>query len=250
MESYNDLKKLAIGTATFGMNYGTFNSFGQIDINQANQILALAMDKNIDTIDTAISYGESEQVLGSIGVQNWKIISKIPSVEISTASISQWVDSQVNESLKRLNIPKIYALLLHDPGQLRKPHGSKTWSALCELKKRKRVSKIGYSIYDPSELDDLWTDFKPDIIQAPFNLIDRRMLTSGWLNKLHNSNCEVHVRSVFLQGLLLSKTSNMPKFFKVWSSLWDNYIEWQAAENVSPLEACMGIRFISLKFLK
>ena len=41
MESYNDLKKLAIGTATFGMNYGTFNSFGQIDINQANQILAL-----------------------------------------------------------------------------------------------------------------------------------------------------------------------------------------------------------------
>ena len=101
----------------------------------------------------------------------------------------------------------------------------------------KRVSKIGYSIYDPSELDDLWTDYKPDIIQAPFNLIDRRMLTSGWLNKLHNSNCEVHVRSVY-KDFFLSKTSNMPKFFKVWSSL-DNYI-WQAAENVSPLEACKG----------
>ena len=71
-ESYTDLKKLAIGTATFGMNYGTFNSFGQIDTNQANQILALVMDKNIDTIDTAISYGESEKVLGSIGVRNWK----------------------------------------------------------------------------------------------------------------------------------------------------------------------------------
>ena len=239
-ESYTDLKKLAIGTATFGMNYGTFNSFGQIDTNQANQILALAIDKNIDTIDTAISYGESEKVLGSIGVQNWKIISKIPPVEIGTASISQWVDSQVNESLKRLNIPKIYALLLHQPEQLRKPYGSKIWSALCELKKQKRVSKIGYSIYDPSELDDLWTEFKPDIIQAPFNLIDRRMLTSGWLNKLHDRNCEVHVRSVFLQGLLLSKTSNMPKFFKAWSSLWDNYIEWQAAQNISPLEACMG----------
>jgi len=235
-----NLKKIAIGTATFGMNYGAFNSSGQINQDQAGRILTLAKDKNINTIDTAISYGESEQVLGFVGVQNWKIISKIPPVEISTQSISRWMDSQVEQSLKRLKVPRIYGLLLHDPGQLNQSYGQKIWSALCELKEKKRVSKIGYSIYDPSELDCLWKNFRPDIIQAPFNLIDRRMLTSGWLDKLHNSNCEVHVRSVFLQGLLLSKLSDSPKFFKTWRPLWDKYIEWQKAENVLPLEACMG----------
>ena len=42
-----------------------------------------------------------------------------------------------------------------------------------------------------------------DIVQAPFNLIDRRLIETGWLEKLNMSNIEVHCRSCFLQGLLL-----------------------------------------------
>ena len=37
------------------------------------------------------------------------------------------------------------------------------------------VEKIGISIYDPSELEQLMNLFKFDIVQAPLNIIDRRL---------------------------------------------------------------------------
>ena len=60
-----------------------------------------------------------------------------------------------------------------------------------------------------------------DIIQAPMSLLDRRLEQSGWLQKLSNLNIELHARSVFLQGLLLSPRNTIPKKFEKWGSLWD-----------------------------
>ncbi len=233
-------KKLAIGTANFGMKYGTFNASGQINFKQVKLIAKLALERNLDTLDTAISYGESESVLGSIGVSKWKIVTKIPPITNNIQFVDEWLYSQVQESLLRLKVPKIHGLLLHAPSQLRQAHGHKIWSIMLDLKEKQIVSKIGYSIYNPSELDDLWKDFRPDIVQSPLNLIDRRLYTSGWLDKLHNNGCEVHARSIFLQGLLLSKNIRMPNFFKKWQPLFKLYYQWLEKENLTPLEACLS----------
>ena len=102
------------------------------------------------------------------------------------------------------------------------------------------VDKIGYSIYDPAELDLLWSDFQPDIIQAPYNILDRRLKTSGWLQQLHDANVEVHVRSVFLQGLLLMKKERRPNKFERWNHLWNRWDQWLDVNKISALEACLG----------
>ena len=109
-----------------------------------------------------------------------------------------------------------------------------------DLKKKKLVDKIGFSIYAPEELDKLYVDFHPDIIQAPFNIFDQRLETSGWLEKLHNSGVEVHIRSVFLQGLLLISAKDRPIEFKRWAYLWKILDKWLAEEGLTPLEACIG----------
>lgn len=113
------------------------------------------------------------------------------------------------------------------------------YNFLLELKNKSLVDKIGISIYSVEELEKLPEKFKFDIVQAPFNILDRSLETSGWLDRLHSKGIEIHVRSAFLQGLLLFSKSDRPKKFNRWNYLWEEWHNWLEKESVSPLEACM-----------
>jgi aryl-alcohol dehydrogenase-like predicted oxidoreductase len=112
------MSRLALGTVQFGMTYGIANQQGKINFVSATEILEYAYASGIDTLDTAIAYGDSEQCLGSIGVKSWKVISKLPKMPESTPDILNWVNQKVHGSLTRLQLPKLYGLLLHHPEQL------------------------------------------------------------------------------------------------------------------------------------
>ena len=232
--------KIALGTVQFGLEYGVANQKGQVFEYEAKKIIEYAKEHNIDTIDTAIGYGDSEQCLGGIGVKNWDIITKIPEIPQNCKDINSWIDDQFMESLNRLKVNNVKGLMLHRPMQLVDSIGQEIWLKMKDLKKNNLVDKIGFSIYDPEELDKLYDDFHPDIIQAPFNIFDQRLETSGWLEKLHNSGVEVHIRSVFLQGLLLISAKDRPIEFKRWAYLWKILDKWLAEEGLTPLEACIG----------
>ena len=232
--------KIALGTVQFGLEYGVANQKGQVFEYEAKKIIEYAKEHNIDTIDTAIGYGDSEQCLGGIGVKNWDIITKIPEIPQNCKDINSWIDDQFMESLNRLKVNNVKGLMLHQPMQLVDSIGQEIWLKMKDLKKNNLVDKIGFSIYDPEELDKLYDDFHPDIIQAPFNIFDQRLETSGWLEKLHNSGVEVHIRSVFLQGLLLISAKDRPIEFKRWAYLWKILDKWLAEEGLTPLEACIG----------
>ena len=60
---------LALGAVQFGLPYGISNSTGQVTLNAAESIISYATSKGIDTIDTAILYGDSETCLGKVGVK-------------------------------------------------------------------------------------------------------------------------------------------------------------------------------------
>jgi Aldo/keto reductase family. len=96
------------------------------------------------------------------------------------------------------------------------------------------------SIYNPEELDTLVDKFQVDIVQAPFNILDRRLQTTGWLSRLYEEKVEVHVRSIFLQGLLLMDQGMRPQMFTRWQPLWDQWDNWLREESLTPLEACLG----------
>jgi aryl-alcohol dehydrogenase-like predicted oxidoreductase len=232
--------KIVLGTVQFGLEYGIANQKGQVFEYEAKKIIEYAKEHNIDTIDTAIGYGDSEQCLGGIGVKNWDIITKIPEIPQNCKDINSWIDDQFMESLNRLKVNNVKGLMLHQPMQLVDSIGQEIWLKMKDLKKNNLVDKIGFSIYDPEELDKLYDDFHPDIIQAPFNIFDQRLETSGWLEKLHNSGVEVHIRSVFLQGLLLISAKDRPIEFKRWAYLWKILDKWLAEEGLTPLEACIG----------
>jgi aryl-alcohol dehydrogenase-like predicted oxidoreductase len=230
--------RLSIGTAQFGLEYGVQNS-GKVPIKEVGEILKLAQRHQINTLDTAILYGDSEKVLGEVGIDNWQTISKIPELQGGCKDITKWVFNSIEMSLKRLKINQLYGLLLHHPKDLIGVSGEKLFLALQSCKDLGMVRKIGISIYDTSELDVILPRYNVDIVQSPFNVLDRRLEESGWLERLHSSGTEIHIRSVFLQGLLLMNRGNRPELFNRWDLLWDDWENWLEQNQISSLRACL-----------
>lgn len=231
--------KLALGTAQFGLPYGINNRAGQVSVAEGRAILEHARVRGVDTLDTAIAYGTSEARLGEMGVRPWRIVTKMPSVAAADTDIGTKVDTLVRGSLERLGVTQLAGLLLHRSSDLLGPDGAALFRALVHLREQGVVQKIGVSIYDPAELDALCSTYQFDLVQAPFNLLDRRLVASGWLDRLADSGTEVHVRSVFLQGLLLMEPSKRPVYFAPWARLWSALESWLDREGLPALHACL-----------
>lgn len=235
----NPFSRLALGTVQFGQNYGIANQHGQITSDEAKAILEHARASGMNMLDTAIGYGDSETRLGEIGIQGWQVVSKLPAIPENCSDIPQWVMDAVNESMQRLKVKHLYGLLLHRPQHLLEKNGDKLYRALQQLKQDGLVEKIGISIYAPSELDALCGRFQFDLVQAPFNILDRRLIDTGWLTRLAELGTELHVRSVFLQGLLLMSSTARPKKFAPWDQLWFDWNSWLNINGLTSLQACL-----------
>ncbi len=234
------MSKLSLGTAQFGLTYGIANQSGQVPKNEAIQILDLLKKRGIGSLDTAMTYGESELVLGSIGVDEFDVITKLPKLPSGILNINDWVDSQISSALVRMNLNSVYGILLHDPQDLLREEGRLLTRSLANQKSRGVASKVGVSIYDPDDLAWITNLMDVDIIQAPLNLIDRRLERSGWLNKLYSNGVEIYTRSAFLQGLLLMTMENIPNKFSPWMNLFRSWHRLLREKNLDPAEVCLS----------
>jgi len=234
------MSRLVLGTVQFGIPYGISNQQGKVSLDSATEILNYAYIAGINSLDTAIAYGDSENCLGQIGVKDWQVVSKLPELPIETKDVLSWVRKSVKGSLQRLQTSGLYGLLLHRPQQLLSPLGQELYNALNLLKEEKLVNKIGISIYSSTELEELFDCFSFDLVQAPFNIFDRSIKQSGWLTRLKSLGIEIHVRSIFLQGLLLMNPSNRPAYFNHWQPIWTEWEHWLNTNNLTALQACLS----------
>ncbi|SFC23995.1 aldo/keto reductase [Pseudoalteromonas denitrificans] len=205
--------KLVLGTVQLGLDYGVSNQLGQVSVNQAHEILKTALNLGINTFDTAAAYGNSETILGSFLPQDSKIISKLPPQVNNAQSIEQLL----NCSFDKLQVSQLHALMLHDADLLIK--NPDILLQLKKLKKDKKITKIGASFYFPEQLEAC-LEFDLDIIQIPANILDQRFIKAGLLNKLKEKGIEIHVRSVFLQGLLLMNIAELSEYFHQFKILY------------------------------
>jgi aryl-alcohol dehydrogenase-like predicted oxidoreductase len=168
------------------------------------------------------------------------VTSKLPPIPDGHTALRGWVEESIRTSLSRLGVSALHAILLHNPADILSDPGDELYESLQLAKRRGLVRKIGVSVYGPEDLDALWRRYTFDLVQAPFSIMDRRLQTSGWLSRLHRDGVETHVRSVFLQGLLLMDAERRPARFGKWNALWREWHEWLASQSLSPLEACLG----------
>tara|TARA_B110000027_G_C16122555_1_gene304287 strand:- start:22855 stop:23703 length:849 start_codon:yes stop_codon:yes gene_type:complete len=197
--------KIGLGTVQFGLEYGINNIRGITSNIEIKKILNVLDSNKISLIDTAKAYGKSEMSLGLHDLSSFKIVSKYrPTLEFGT------IENQLNDSLLKLKINSIYGYLAHDPISLLT--NNLEWNDLNCLKKKGKIKKIGFSISKTSHLKKiLEKGIIPDLIQVPYNYFDNRF--EKYIKYLSLKGCEIHVRSIFLQGLFFSNINSLNKFF-------------------------------------
>ncbi|MDA7665943.1 aldo/keto reductase [Verrucomicrobia bacterium] len=213
------IEKIALGSVQFGMDYGISNKNGRTSFAEVSKIIKYARDMGICTIDTSSLYGTSETVLGSQNLDRFKLISKFPFVKNNRE-----IKGQLAASLHNLKLNNIYGFLAHRPSCLLE--NSTIWQTLIELKNQNLIKKIGFSVYTPVELMKLIdSGFFPDLVQLPYNLVDKRF--SNLIDELALNNVEIHTRSAYLQGLFFRNPQELPSYFdpikEILSKLHDKF---------------------------
>ena len=229
--------KLVIGSAQLGMNYGLFDN-KKTSRKEFKKIEKLVLKSKINFIDTAVSYGDSENIIGNSKLKNLHIITNIKIPNKKNIHIKKWVVEEISKSLIKLNINRIYGVLIHDYRDLLGKYGKNYLLSLQELKRKKIIKKIGISVYDSQEIQKIWKFWKPDIIQVPFNPLDNRILDTGWVDILKKFKVKIFVRSIFLQGLLINENSSS-RINKNYEILLNKFRNWCYKNNVSLLKACL-----------
>lgn len=242
--------KIVLGAAQIGMNYGLFNN-KKISKSQFKKIEKKIFSSGyIKYIDTANTYGKSEKIIGSSKLKNLKIITKVSLPKKKIKDVEIFIGKKIKKTLNNLNKKKIYGILFHNSNDLLKSEGKLLLKYLLVLKKKKIIKKIGISIYSPLELNKIWKFWKPDIVQAPLNILDNRIINSGWINILVKNKVKIFARSCFLKGLLLSDYNKL-KISKSSKFLLNKFNNWCLANNISKVKACLDFvrQFTKIEFV-
>ena len=236
----NMCSRLMLGTVQFGGDYGVSNSTGQVTVSEMKSILDLAYSHNISKLDTANDYGNSEERLGEYNITGWQTVSKLNSIPSKAVDYNNYIDQKVKTCLSKLKIKSLEGLLLHDAGNISGSKGQLVYKGLINQKIKGQVKKIGISTYDPEEACEIAEKFKIDIVQLPYNIFDQRLIRTGSLKRLKELRVEVHIRSIFLQGLLLMPKDSRPKYHMRWTNYLGKWDTWKTENNLSPLQACLA----------
>jgi aryl-alcohol dehydrogenase-like predicted oxidoreductase len=232
------MNRIVLGGAQLGLPYGILNGGETLSREEVARILNTAVDHGIDSIDTAIAYGQSESIIGETSQNRFNIISKLPPLPVDISNVSEWVHSQVQGSLSRLKCTSLDALLLHRPQDLTGAQGAELYAAIGSLMAEKMIHRFGVSIYSPDDLEGIIGTFDIHVVQAPLNVFNRRIL--GVTDQLSALNIEVHARSVFLQGVLIASPKDRPQRFEPWSEHFALFDEWVRSSGVSAMACCLG----------
>jgi len=226
--------KLALGTVQFGLPYGIAGSE-----DEARSILACAWERGVRVLDTAAAYGDIEERLRRLcGQMSFQIISKIPAVpsELEPSAAASWARAQAEQSRHRLD-GLLIGMLFHRAEDLLGERGLVIWTAVSEWAESAGL-RLGVSCYDPPTCLSLSRRFHFSLAQLPGNVFDQRIATEL---PLAVAGLEIHLRSVFLQGLLLMSRADAIKRLPLAAEALGRWHDWCFERGLSQLSAALAV---------
>lgn len=234
--------KLALGTAQLARGYGAGRQASGAPPVDGARVLRRARELGIEYVDTAHNYGDSEALIGAESAGHsgaFSVVTKIPPLP-RTARAAEHVERSVRGSLERLRSDRVHAVLVHVAADLLGPQGARLWDALEAEVAAGRIERLGVSVYDGDEIEQVLERFPVELVQAPLNALDQRLLRSGHLARLREAGVEVHARSLFLQGLLAMDPAGLPAAHRGLGASLAELRRCAADAGLSILEACVG----------
>jgi aryl-alcohol dehydrogenase-like predicted oxidoreductase len=225
---------LILGTAQFGLAYGVAGRGEPVPENEVRQILELADESSVHSLDTAPGYGDIESRLAVLcSGLSLRVTSKIPPVP--EAGAEKAVRNSVEQSRERLG-NRLTTLLFHRAEDLLRPDADTIWRAATDAGGSLR---LGVSCYDPEAAVKVRVRFGIPVTQMPVNPLDQRLRDRGIAEAL--SGVEIHARSVFLQGLLLMSGAAARARVPAAAAAHKRWVDWCRDHRIAPVAAALAV---------
>lgn len=229
-----------LGTASFGLNYGIANNYNMVKRNESIRIIDTAIQSGFNGIDTAQNYGNAHSIikeaLGDTG--KFHITSKMGQDSFINSDIFV---SSLTTCLKQLGTKRLDVLLIHNFETLLQSNVHDIRKSLIQAIELNLVSKIGISVYSEEEVFYA-KEVIPElsVFQLPENICDQRLGNSKQIKALSEDGNDIYARSIFLQGILLTKPEELPDRLRDFAKQIKNFQNYNSAKNLDLVNACVS----------
>jgi aryl-alcohol dehydrogenase-like predicted oxidoreductase len=230
------VSKLGLGVAQFGLDGG--GARGRPPELEVRDILHLAARAGVSVLDAGAASAHAETVMGPLipRPSSLRVTLKAP----RGAQGPDYVEAEARAALKRLGMTGADAIVVQSAGDLFSPYGMAMWERLLAMRDAGLFNRVGISAYASDDPAGLARRFRPDLIQAPVSLLDQRLLMDGSLAAVKALGVEVHLRSVFLNGLLFLPPDRVPSQYKAAAARLSRARRLIAEGRSDPLQAALG----------
>ncbi|HEX7945798.1 MAG TPA: aldo/keto reductase [Phenylobacterium sp.] len=230
------LSKLGLGSGQFALGQASVR--GRPPQAEVRDILEIAARSRLGVFDLA---GRSPQAEGAIG----DVMPRPNPFRISISTVRadrgpDLVEAEARAALQRLGVEQADCILVPSASELFGPHGLAMWDRLKALKDQGLTRKIGISVFASDDPLGLARRFRPDVVQAPASLLDQRLIVDGTLAAIAGLGMEVHLRSIFLNGLILLPPDRAPNHLKEAAARISRARRLIAEGKSDPLQAALG----------
>ena len=241
-----DLTKIILGSASWGSRYGEFNE-AAMALDEIPKLISYARKFGINEIDTAPSYGDAEEGIGAIPTRGALLYTKVSRRDWDAGAES--VQANLENSMASLRVSRLRGLIFHSAESLlREPRRAEAF--MRRSVEDGIADQWGVSVYTPKEAAEIIRVCRPDFIQLPASVADRRFEAAGLLDEMKLREIRVHARSIFLQGVLLQPPMSLPSFLaplRTWMSQFQKFADEQG---LTRLQICLFYVLMDVRFDK
>jgi aryl-alcohol dehydrogenase-like predicted oxidoreductase len=231
------LPKLGLGSGQFGLDQPVA-ARGRPREAEAREILGIAARVGMGVLEGARHGAMAETMLGRTLPRPNPFRVTITTVRPDRGP--DLVETEVRAQLRRLGLDRADTILAPSATDLFSPLGPQLWDRLRALKDQGLCRRIGVSVYASDDPVGVARRFKPDVVQAPASLLDQRLLIDGTLSTLVEMGVEVHLRSMFLNGVLFLPPDRAPSHLKAAAGRISRARRMIAEGRSDPLQAALG----------
>jgi aryl-alcohol dehydrogenase-like predicted oxidoreductase len=232
------LSKLGLGSGQFGLDQTQPAPRSRPRDVEARDILQIAARARLPVFEMTGHSAHAETVIAGVLPRPNPFRVTLSTVRPDRGP--DHVEAELRAQLRRLGLECVDAILAPAASDLFGPHGLALWDRMKALKDQGLCRKIGMSVYASDDPVRMARRFRPDIIQAPASLLDQRLLVDGTLAQLAGVGIEVHLRSIFLNGLLFLPPDRAPTHLKAAASRISRARRLIAEGRSDPLQAALG----------
>ncbi|HEX7884931.1 MAG TPA: bifunctional regulator KidO [Phenylobacterium sp.] len=231
------LSKLGLGTSQFGLDQPP-GPRGKPREAEARDILSIAGRSGLSVLEVARGSASADGLLrGALPQPN---PFRLTLTAIRPDRGPDMVEAELRAQMLRLGVERVDTIVASSATDLFSPLGPQLWDRLKALKDEGLCARIGVPVYASDDPVGVARRFKPDLMQAPASLLDQRLLLDGSLATIAEMGVEVHLRSIFLNGVLFLPPDRAPSHLKAAAGRISRARRLIAEGRSDPLQASLG----------